>query len=225
MEGRAYRLLVCLVMLPLLIAALTACDLVTPTPPTPNLPTAPGPVTEITKTINGVAYVGLREWSVLLLDGRLEYPLFVLYTQVPALRPIIQVSARKGTTYGVERLPDNAGGSFAYRGRSSGRVVIDLSAFDQPIDVQVALLAHELWHSQSLYWSGPLGGAGCLEEEVHAMQMEALAYETVIRPDDRETDWTRYEDHLVELAHQGKLRERVLLDESYQRECLGGVVK
>jgi len=225
MVGRARRLLMYVAVLPLLIAALTACSVVTPIPgnaPNPSAPPALGTATEITETINGVAYVGLQGWSALLLDGRLERPLFILYTQLPAFRPIAQASASRGTTYGVDYLNRNIGGIFFSETGKRGRVVINATILNEPTDVQVAVLAHELWHSQSVRAQG---AAACVSEEMHAMAWEASAYTTIIRPDPSETDWTRGEEARAALWRQNRLQESVLLDADYQRECLGGVVQ
>ncbi len=226
----------------LIVAALTACDLVTPIPPTPYNPPLPvtvtpaakptsppatatpvsGTATEVTKTIDGVAYTGLKEWSSLILDRRLEYPLFVAYTQLSQWRPIARASAARGTTYGVDHLDAAVGGVFLSAPGRKGRVLVNATILDEPIDVQAAVLAHELFHSQS---SPGQTAAACVSEEMHAMDWEAYAYTTIIRPDGIETDWTRGEDARADLWHQNRLQESVLLSEDYQRECLGGVVK
>lgn len=225
MVDRARRLLVCLVVLPLLIAALTACSVVTPIPgnaPNPSPPPAPGTATEITQTINGVAYVGLKEWSGLILDGRLEYPLFVAYTQLPQWRPVAQAAAIRKTLYSVAPTPEGVIAMYVVNGPNKGRIVVNPKVLDQPIDVLTATIVHETYHASHRTDPGP---AACLAEEMHAFAWEAQAYDTIVRPDGIETNLTREEDDLVALWHAGRIQERVLLNEGYQRECLGGVVQ
>lgn len=219
MGEKARRLLVCMVVPPLLVAALAGCDRVEQNGP------ARGGATEISRQFGDTAYLGLAEWDRLVADARLLAPLFVAYTQLDQWRPIARASARRGTIYTVAPLDGGTGGYYTHRSGAPGRVVINATILAEPIDVRVAVLAHELYHSQSAYQDGPQGGAACLTEELHAMAWDAYAYDTVIRPDPVETGWTHEEDHLVTLWHAGQLDQSVLLSAAYQRECLGGVVQ
>ncbi len=152
-------------------------------------------------------------------------PLFVAYTTLDQWRPIARASAARGTTYTVSRLDAAIAGEYIRGSVGPGRVVINATILAEPIDVQAATLAHELYHSQSAYQDGPQGGAACLSEELHAMAWDAYAYDTVIRPDPVGTNWTAEEDRLVALWRQDRLSEAVLLSAAYQRECLGDVVR
>ncbi len=122
-------------------------------------------------------------------DARLRLPLFVAYTRLDRLRPIARASAMRGTTYTVARLDPHVG----------GQVVISDTILAEPIDVQAAVLAHELYHSQSPTQDAPRSAAACVSEEVHAMGWEAYAYANVTRTDPTETVWTRSEEHRMEL--------------------------
>jgi hypothetical protein len=215
------RRLAALIALALTVMALAACD-VAPVPPGN---TTPGSATEISRQIGETAYLGLAEWDHLVRDNRLMLPLFVAYTQLEQWRPIARASARRGTTYTVAHLYDAIAGEYSHGNGGPGRVVINATTLAEPIDVQAATLAHELYHSQSSYQDGPQGGAACLSEELHAMAWDAYAYDTVIRPDPVETKWTKEEDRLDALWHAGQLDQAVLLSAAYQRECLGGVVQ
>lgn len=229
MEEKARRLLVCVVISILLIAALAGCERVAPGADAGNVTGTPRPVagtaTEIRRQIAGQTDLGLAEWDRLVSDARLIAPLFIAYTKLDQWRPIARASAARGTTYTIAPLDGSVAGEYTHRSGGPGRVVINATILAEPIDVQVATLAHEIYHSQSAYQDGPQGGAACLSEELHAMAWDAYAYDTVIRPDPVETGWTHEEDHLVTLWHAGQLDQAVLLSAAYQRECLGGVVQ
>jgi len=169
--------------------------------------------------------VGLNEWSVLVKDARLLKPLFVAYTKLDLWRPIARASTIRGTTYTVAHLDPHIGGYYSPGFLTAGQVVINDSVLAEPIDVQVAVLAHELYHSQSITVGGAANAAACMSEEMNAMVWEAYGYALVVRPDGVETVWTLTEDHRRDLLRQNRLQEEVLLSEGYQRECLGGVVK
>jgi hypothetical protein len=216
--GRAARPPAIVIVLPLLIISLAGCDVA---PPQGNT----GGATEISRQIGDRTYLGLAEWDRLVRDDRLITPLFVAYTDLDQWRPIARASARRGTTYTVARLDAAVAGEYRHGNGGPGRVVINETILAEPIDVQAATLAHELYHSQSAYQDGPQGGAACLSEELHAMAWDAYAYDTVIRPDPAETDWTKEEDRLDALWQAGQLDQSVLLSAAYQRECLGGVVQ
>lgn len=217
-DRRPYAILIVLV---LTVMSLTACEVV----PVPPENTAPGSATEISRRIGDTEYLGLAEWDHLVQDARLLTPLFVAYTDLDQWRPIARASAIRHTTYTVTRLDAAIAGEYIHGAGGPGRVVINATILAEPIDVQAATLAHELYHSQSSYQDGPQGGAACLSEELHAMAWDAYAYDTVIRPDPVETTWTAEEDRLDAQWHAGELDQSVLLSASYQRECLGGVVQ
>lgn len=217
----AARRLAAVIALAVTVVLLAACD-VAVVPPTV---TASGSATEITRQIGDRTYLGLAEWDRLVRDPRLLTPLYVAYTTLDQWRPIARASARRGTTYTVARLNDATAGYYTHESGGPGRVVINETILAEPIDVQAATLAHELYHSQSAYQDGPPGGAACLSEELHAMAWDAYAYDTVIRTETVETSWTAAEDRLDTLWHAGQLDQSVLLSAAYQRECLGGVVR
>lgn len=219
--SRAVRLHATGIILALAVLSLAACNVVSVSPGSPTS----GRATEISRQIGDTAYLGLAEWDQLVTDARLLAPLLVAYTDLEQWRPIARASARRGTTYTVARLDAGIAGEYLHRSGDPGRVVINATILAEPIDVQAATLAHELYHSQSAYQNGPQGGAACLAEELHAMTWDAYAYDTVIRPNPVETGWTHEEDHLVTLWHAGQLDQSVLLSAAYQRECLGGVVQ
>jgi hypothetical protein len=216
-----FRFLACGFVVLLLIISLAACDVA----PVPSGNTAPGSATEVSRQIGDTAYLGLAEWDHLVQDARLLTPLFVAYTQLDQWRPIARASAKRRTTYTVAHLGAAIAGEYMHGTGGPGRVVINATILAEPIDVQAATLAHELYHSQSSYQDNPQGGVACLSEELHAMTWDAYAYDTVIRPDPVATDWTKEEDRLDALWHAGQLDQSVLLSAAYQRECLGGVVQ
>ncbi len=219
------RPLAALIAISFLAASLAACNVATVTPAGTQTGTASGSATEITRQIGDRPYLGLAEWDRLVRDSRLIKPLSVAYTTLDQWRPIARASARRGTIYAVARLADTTAGQYTYGSGGPGRVVINATILAEPIDVQAATLAHELYHSQSAYQDGPPGGAACLSEELHAMAWDAYAYDTVIRTETAETSWTAEEERLDTLWHAGRLEEAVLLNGAYQRECLGGVVR
>ncbi|MHB8648268.1 MAG: hypothetical protein ACYDAR_21010 [Thermomicrobiales bacterium] len=216
-----YHRFACGIALVLTAVSLAGCNVATVTP----TGTPPGSATEVTRQSGDRTYLGLAEWDRLVRDSRLITPLFVAYTALDQWRPIARASAKRGTTYTVARLDGAIAGEYIPGTSAPGRVVISETILTEPIDVQAATLAHELYHSQSSYQDGPQGGAACLSEELHAMAWDAYAYDTVIRTDRVATMWTAAEDRLVARWQAGQLDEFVLLSAAYQRECLGSVVR
>jgi hypothetical protein len=88
MRQNAHRLLVCVVVPTLLVAALASCSIVAPSG-------GAGSATEIDRQIGDTSYLGLAEWDRLVTAARLLAPLFVAYTDLDQWRPIARASGRR----------------------------------------------------------------------------------------------------------------------------------
>jgi hypothetical protein len=106
----------------------------------------------------------------------------------------------------------------------SNSIIIDQSVLEAPIEVQAAILSHEMAHAASLSVASSLGGqfmaADCLQEEARAAAWELSTYISVPHTGSGSL-WNASEDLLVGYWKANRLSERIMLTPGYQRECLG----
>ncbi len=170
--------------------------------------------------IEGKLY--LAEWGEQVEDRRLLAPILLGYTDVPELRSIARRAAERGAHI-VVGTPSP--GAFASYNTVTNQITVSEKLFDEPLDVQVSILAHELRHAAGGTILKALLPRTCLQEELDAKKYEVLAYSKIIRPAGHDTRWTREMDKNLSLSKKGRLAETILLSPTYQQKCLKGVVK
>lgn len=179
----------------------------------------PGSATEATVRVGDTDYLTLAEWST-LADQRLLYPLMLGYSALDQWRPLARASVERRVTIVVGPL-DGPGGEYRPDRR---QIAIDAGILAEPIDVQVAILAHEIYHS--VFTVAGEAPYVCVTDEANAMSWEALGYSRIIRPPGSpDTAWTRTEDVRQADWQAHRLAADVLLNPAYERECLGGEVR
>ena len=125
------------------------------------------------------------------------------------------------------RLPAYTYGQYS---SAYNRITINETLRGQDDTVLAATLIHEVFHAQEYQIRGhrpSANAAECLQEEVNAFRLEAKWwYERFGRYGKRSSNrYDRFHNGLMRAWLNNGLRDWVLLSDSYQVQCLGGVVE
>jgi hypothetical protein len=158
--------------------------------------------------------IGLTAWNELIPDGLLRGAAIVAYASFPELRPLARAAVVRNTRILWGNLPTDVGGNYS---AGDNRITISNTLRTESTAVLAAVIAHELAHVGQ-----PSGrdAATCIENEMAAFAWQAATWARL--PHANERSGMAGLLNTIEAAWRaGRLRDFVLTQRLYERNCLG----